>query len=168
MKPALAYVSTPWTGLLHFYQIETRRKESSTMRGVNALNGLTSFLPGCCRRNCAESSGVNALNGLTSFLRIYNDTIYDFTIGCQRPERAYFISTDTMSGRYMHRVLCQRPERAYFISTARDLAHFKKGGRCQRPERAYFISTAPNTTSTPIRFSVSTPWTGLLHFYGTL
>ena len=111
------------------------------MRGVNALNGLTSFLPGCCRRNCAESSGVNALNGLTSFLRIYNDTIYDFTIGCQRPERAYFISTDTMSGRYMHRVLCQRPERAYFISTARDLAHFKKGGRCQRPERAYFIST---------------------------
>ena len=36
--------------------------------------------------------GVNALNGLTSFLRIMYDT-FDRTIECQRPERAYFIST---------------------------------------------------------------------------
>ena len=43
--------------------------------------------------------------------------------------------------------VCQRPERAYFISTK--LPHFyasTAGEKCQRPERAYFISTVPSKT----------------------
>ena len=38
---------------------------------------------------------------------------------CQRPERAYFISTDEKQTEEKHyeKILCQRPERAYFIST---------------------------------------------------
>ena len=37
---------------------------------------------------------------------------------CQRPERAYFISTKVGTDTMMGKMVCQRPERAYFISTA--------------------------------------------------
>ncbi len=62
---------------------------------------------------------VNALNGLSSFLHLW--TVYiNATIGkwCQRPERAFFISTNLYL-RLMITILqlCQRPERAFFIST---------------------------------------------------
>ena len=79
------------------YFISTEEKNMSTLytMGVNALNGLTSFLPKSldaltpaiarCQRperayfistptkdewdDCKKERGVNALNGLTSFLR---------------------------------------------------------------------------------------------------
>ena len=39
-------------------------------------------------------------------------------------------------------LVCQRPERAYFISTNKnDYRRLKEEAECQRPERAYFIST---------------------------
>ena len=61
---------------------------------------------------------VNALNGLTSFLRNVKDVQEELKMVCQRPERAYFISTfDILSGEITINE-CQRPERAYFISTA--------------------------------------------------
>ena len=36
---------------------------------------------------------------------------------CQRPERAYFISTMKATIKNIETEVCQRPERAYFIST---------------------------------------------------
>ena len=83
---------------------------------------------------------------------------------CQRPERAYFISTLVSKGGIAMK-WCQRPERAYFISTENMLRSGKPRNcvnalngltsflpaddqffdeivtECQRPERAYFIST---------------------------
>ena len=70
-------------------------KREGRIDGVNALNGLSSFLLvltfifGQVYVRC-----VNALNGLSSFLqtgervkRMATDTV------CQRPKRAFFIST---------------------------------------------------------------------------
>ena len=37
---------------------------------------------------------------------------------CQRPERAYFISTMKATIKNIETEVCQRPERAYFISTS--------------------------------------------------
>ena len=84
---------------------------------------------------------VNALNGLSSFLQHGDNRHYHCNNVCQRPERAFFISTIkrvlTKDG---HVTMCQRPERAFFISTK---LWRKLHGRvvCQRPERAFFIST---------------------------
>ena len=70
----------------------------------------------------------------------FNKLINDW---CQRPERAFFISTGRTKKRYFGCVsVCQRPERAFFISTGLNvilLAYWIS--RCQRPERAFFIST---------------------------
>ena len=86
---------------------------------------------------------------------------------CQRPKRAYFISTrdgrlclsllysrvnalngltSFLRGNTMLKKLigirCQRPKRAYFISTVVLVVIFIVGVvGCQRPKRAYFIST---------------------------
>ena len=90
-------------------------------------------------------------------------------------------------------LMCQRPERAFFISTIyRDLLQRLKKYWCQRPEWAFFISTlsivsvtcssrcvnALNGLSSFLlhdtfyctcrRIGVSTPWTGFLHFYKTI
>ena len=61
---------------------------------------------------------------------------------CQRPERAFFISTRNVFVLSSLKVIvCQRPERAFFISTKKDMANFIEELLCQRPERAFFIST---------------------------
>ena len=88
---------------------------------------------------------------------------------CQRPKRAYFISTKTkafaaqlscvnaLNGltsflpekrKVTEREykMCQRPKRAYFISTEMNSLFLKFKGVCQRPKRAYFISTVPSKT----------------------
>ena len=36
---------------------------------------------------------------------------------CQRPERAFFISTQELAVMTENDYVCQRPERAFFIST---------------------------------------------------
>ena len=113
--------------------------------------------------------GVNALNGLFSFLQKVSVTFEpNSTSQCQRPKRALFISTkagiwfqqfqsksvNALNGlfsflppntqKYVYNVvkLCQRPKRALFISTTfereKQLTEF---ARCQRPKRALFIST---------------------------
>ena len=45
--------------------------------GVNALNGLSSFLhkTNCLRLNFKNKKGVNALNGLSSFLRNHGEIV---------------------------------------------------------------------------------------------
>ena len=79
--------------------ISTKGKELTDVtliiEGVNALNGLFSFL-----RSVVESRtgrwkfSVNARNGLFSFLRCNNWVEYaSATDKCQRPKRALFIST---------------------------------------------------------------------------
>ena len=87
-------VSTPWTGLLHFYRAVFWQRSSCQWIGVNALNGLTSFLHSSPPwSDNSYNKCVNALNGLTSFL---HGRLADFLLSisvCQRPERAYFIST---------------------------------------------------------------------------
>ena len=63
--------------------------------------------------------GVNALNGLTSFLPKSLDALTPAIARCQRPERAllHFYADERRMGRLQERKRCQRPERAYFIST---------------------------------------------------
>ena len=113
------------------------------------------------------SGGVNALNGLSSFLRWQLLGYYFLVIMCQRPERAFFISTYHLKtgGDINYVKWCQRPERAFFISTyiiqvadnrilgvnaLNGLSSFLQfmveawgpmPNMCQRPERAFFIST---------------------------
>ena len=77
----------------YFISTEARANELLREYGVNALNGLTSFLP----TNSAESNLLAEV--------------------CQRPERAYFISTLGLIQHIYETIMCQRPERAYFIST---------------------------------------------------
>ena len=84
-------VSTPWTGLLHFYFM----KKLTTVWTVcvsTPWTGLLHFYVPCSKDQ-------------------------DERIVCQRPERAYFISTEVIDSWVVKPVLCQRPERAYFIST---------------------------------------------------
>ena len=69
--------------------------------------------------------GVNALNGLSSFLhRLPNSEVIKSN-ECQRPKRAFFISTIMANNmnRNNSKHMCQRPKRAFFIST-------KNGGTC--------------------------------------
>ena len=61
---------------------------------------------------------VNALNGLLSFLRIGSCRNIPIYIVCQRPKRAFIISTIFgQKGQKMKENLCQRPKRAFIIST---------------------------------------------------
>ena len=61
---------------------------------------------------------VNALSGLFLFLLFHTMDIFNNTDVCQRPKRAFFISTDIWAERTKNeRKLCQRPKRAFFIST---------------------------------------------------
>ena len=65
-----------------------------------------------------NATGVNALNGLLSFLPIIFGLILWVLAMCQRPKRASFISTSAyLSGDIGYRHVCQRPKRASFIST---------------------------------------------------
>ena len=91
---------------------------------------------------------------------------------CQRPKRAFFISTLTpITDISCFRDVCQRPKRAFFISTDQKFTRSLKtslcvnalnglssflqikeataithAGVCQRPKRAFFISTVPSET----------------------
>ena len=60
--------------------------------GVNALNGLLSFLPYKKFFSEEKVKGVNALNGLLSFLQ-QKKCLRCLVNMCQRPKRASFIST---------------------------------------------------------------------------
>ena len=88
-------VSTPWTGFFHFYTLMCICTIFAFTACVNALNGLLSFLRKCqavgkgYNKDC-----VNALNGLLSFLPTTRkvERLQEKMV-CQRPERAYFIST---------------------------------------------------------------------------
>ena len=103
---------------------------------------------------------------------------------CQRPKRAFFISTQTkvlsaeedvncvnalnglssflrdgydlMSDIVLF--LCQRPKRAFFISTNKCVkTEYGKSIWCQRPKRAFFISTATLALTLTMTTIVSTP-----------
>ena len=50
-------------------------------------------------KGSSDNGGVNALNGLTSFLPRTRKEGEDERMMCQRPERAYFISTVEDSNR---------------------------------------------------------------------
>ena len=66
-----------------------------TFMGVNALNGLLSFLP--TKKSCSFAGAsvcVNALNGLLSFLLRKEDLKMGLVKKCQRPKRAFIISTE--------------------------------------------------------------------------
>ena len=53
---------------------------------------------------------------------------------------------------------CQRPKRAYFISTAEEEdTDTQDEIRCQRPKRAYFISTLSTEEKVDEWMGVSTP-----------
>ena len=60
---------------------------------------------------------VNALNGLSSFLPPFSDYYIMQALMCQRPKRAFFISTEDGTLVKTSRIGCQRPKRAFFIST---------------------------------------------------
>ena len=65
-----------------------------------------------------NATGVNALNGLLSFLPIIFGLILWVLAMCQRPKRASFISTDIRRDYDKNfKSQCQRPKRASFIST---------------------------------------------------
>ena len=87
--------------------------------GVNALNGLLSFLQGNIKADGSEYIGVNALNGLLSFLLDRTTEISLALLNrCQRPKRAFIISTSTPYCQYDYgNIMCQRPKRAFIIST---------------------------------------------------
>ena len=65
-----------------------------------------------------SNAGVNALNGLTSFLLYSLIHLLRSRQKCQCPKRAYFISTleEVEPSGFAYDV-CQCPKRAYFIST---------------------------------------------------
>ena len=110
---------------------------------------------------------VNALSGLFLFLLFHTMDIFNNTDVCQRPKRAFFISTlelqnivfpkwscvnalNGLSSFLQERTqmaqtinwVCQRPKRAFFISTE-EVVEEPSGRKkmCQRPKRAFFIST---------------------------
>ena len=61
--------------------------------------------------------GVNALNGLFLFLlERLNEGFGDENV-CQRPKRAFLISTAKKVKRLIDNTVCQRPKRAFLIST---------------------------------------------------
>ena len=66
----------------------------------------------------AEEWRVNALNGLFPFLREKVYSVDDIDTMCQRPKRAFSISTQPKYGTVgNYRNKCQRPKRAFSIST---------------------------------------------------
>ena len=86
--------------------------------GVNALNGLSSFLQKVIWREINGRLGcVNTLNGLSSFLLKEGYLNTRTALVCQRPKRAFFISTTTLWTVTVIFAVCQRPKRAFFIST---------------------------------------------------
>ena len=89
-------------------------------------------------------AGVNALNGLISFLRQPRGDDRRRDKLCQCPKRANFISTARrLSFAKKNSKMCQCPKRANFISTEAQRQHYEELiERCQCPKRANFISTA--------------------------
>ena len=63
-------------------------------------------------------SCVNALNGLFLFLQGNTEnTLYENFL-CQRPKRAFLISTyNELAKQALNCIMCQRPKRAFLIST---------------------------------------------------
>ncbi len=62
---------------------------------------------------------------------------------CQRPKRAFIISTKDITIDILKHMVCQRPKRAFIISTALLLPLILAIPTvCQRPKRAFIISTA--------------------------
>ena len=113
---------------------------------VNALNGLLSFLQFFQEGSIMRTSGVNALNGLLSFLPgVPMKSNYLF-LKCQRPKRAFIISTKNKKKSINHcNFMCQRPKRAFIISTFESVVTDRKDDfMCQRPKRAFIISTVYN------------------------
>ena len=76
------------------------------MRCVNALNGLSSFLRTVARYRTWNRLGVNALNGLSSFLPKNIMTEKMAQEMCQRPKRAFFISTVIIAVGILMSMLC--------------------------------------------------------------
>ena len=67
---------------------------------------------------------VNALSGLFLFLLFHTMDIFNNTDVCQRPKRAFFISTEKYSLCSNDGFsVCQRPKRAFFISTVRQMRY---------------------------------------------
>ena len=134
---------------------------------VNALNGLSSFLPIASYNFGNPSQCVNALNGLSSFLLRFYDDKTTLPIGCQRPKRAFFISTEKDERKFdwlrncvnalnglSSFLLMKKP--LFFATNAgcvnalnglssflqiRQLLMVTENFVCQRPKRAFFIST---------------------------
>ena len=101
-----------------------------------------SFISTCTplEKSCPTSLRcVNALIGLLSFLPVHTNIIVELEIMCQCPNRASFISTQRRISGWSTRV-CQCPNRASFISTIL-LYYFLNSRMCQCPNRASFIST---------------------------
>ena len=101
-----------------------------------------SFISTCTplEKSCPTSLRcVNALIGLLSFLPVLTNIIVALVIMCQCPNRASFISTQRRISGWSTRV-CQCPNRASFISTIL-LYYFLNSRMCQCPNRASFIST---------------------------
>ena len=85
---------------------------------VNAINGLFLFLLYKEEVSAFEESCVNALNGLFLFLQPFIKAEKSDNSVCQRPKRAFLISTfSTLIYRYHCVDWCQRPKRAFLIST---------------------------------------------------
>ena len=136
------------------------------LKSANALNGLSSFLLYLHSKYRRNLLCVNALNGLSSFLPSKAPDCMLYLALCQRPKRAFFISTiPLMAVRRRLLEVCQRPKRAFFISTIAQQEKCKRynfsvnalnglssfllfwrksltqsDDMCQRPKRAFFIS----------------------------
>ena len=100
---------------------------------------------------------VNALNGLSSFLHMARNYEDEYFEECQRPKRAFFISTKLLQQLYAGNIRCQRPERAFFISTIGNYMAATIENWCQRPKRALFISTLRKFLNGFRKLDVSTP-----------
>ena len=85
---------------------------------------------------------VNALNGLSSFLLLNNSlTSIADAIMCQRPKRAFFISTKQhLPGNYLQQC-CVNALNGLSSFLQNSTSKTKPCGMCQRPKRAFFIST---------------------------
>ena len=66
--------------------------------------------------------GVNALNGLTSFLQNWKSVRRILTAMCQRPKRAYFISTYDERKHYKPHATC--------VNALNGLTSFLRDGAC--------------------------------------
>ena len=89
-------------GLFSFLPRDRILGDAGLTLGVNALNGLFSFLPCNTLAAYKKARCVNALNGLFSFLRIRRWFVCHSNSLCQRPERAFFISTVPSQNPHKH------------------------------------------------------------------